>query len=355
MRTLPDALKVDIEDASIAGLLGNLPPAVAEKDFHVTDVLHELSKIRIKHEAYRVNHAKGDPSPLKVEVETRLVFAGGTCLSKAHALIERMSEDIDIKVELEATPEGYALPKGQTHRKRLGDLHDAIEQRLTEIGFTFAEGIGENPMSRDTRRYYCLAVAYQPHFQDTSGALRPELKLEIIHRPPKLPVEGLEIGYLLDRFAPRGEALSFDMACISVAETLAEKVLSLLRRCAWKWDGHQRGEFDTSLVRHVYDVWRIAQSNPDAVVSAQRIFAALVEQDTIEFKGQHPEFDERPHEVLRRALEAARSNDGLRDDFERRLKPLLFAEEKPAFDTCFSTFEAVAEALLRGIEDSSIT
>ncbi|WP_413772876.1 nucleotidyl transferase AbiEii/AbiGii toxin family protein [Achromobacter xylosoxidans] len=25
---------------------------------------------------------------------TRLVFAGGTCLSKAHGLVERMSEDI---------------------------------------------------------------------------------------------------------------------------------------------------------------------------------------------------------------------------------------------------------------------
>lgn len=346
MRTLPDALRVDIEDASIAGLLRGLPPAVAEKDFHVTEVLHEISKIRLKHEAFQVKRAKGDTSPPRVEVATRLIFAGGTCLSKAHGLIERMSEDIDIKVDLEAIPDGYALPKGQTTRKRLGDLHDAIVQRLTEIGFTLAEGVGENPMSRDTRRYYCLAVSYQPHFQDTAGALRPELKLEVIHRPPKLPVESRGIGYLLDRFVPQGESTQFDMDCISVAETLAEKVLSLLRRCAWNWDGHQRGEFDASLVRHVYDVWRIAQSKPGAIDSAQSIFAALVEQDTIEFRGQHPEFDVSPHTVLRRALEAAHADESLRRNFEQRLKPLLFAEDKPPFEACFATFETVAERLL---------
>ena len=32
MKTIPEELKSDIEDAATAGLLGNLPPAVAEKD-----------------------------------------------------------------------------------------------------------------------------------------------------------------------------------------------------------------------------------------------------------------------------------------------------------------------------------
>jgi hypothetical protein len=43
MKTIGDELRSDIEDASAAGMLGNLPPAVAEKDLHVTDVLYELS------------------------------------------------------------------------------------------------------------------------------------------------------------------------------------------------------------------------------------------------------------------------------------------------------------------------
>lgn len=108
MRTIPDELKSDIEDATNAGMLGNLPPAVAEKDIHITDALFELSKIRLTHVAYQQNRTPGEPRPARIEVATQLVFAGGTCLSKAHGLIERMSEDIDIKVVLEPVPERFA-------------------------------------------------------------------------------------------------------------------------------------------------------------------------------------------------------------------------------------------------------
>jgi predicted nucleotidyltransferase component of viral defense system len=98
-------------------------------------------------------------------VATRLIFAGGTGLSKAHRLIERMSEDIDIKVMLEEAPDGYTLKQG------------------------------------------------------VRGRLR-------------------EMGYMLDQFVERETPHRFSMTCITVAETLAEKVLSMLRRCAWNWDGH---------------------------------------------------------------------------------------------------------------------
>ena len=30
----------------------------------------------------------------------RLIFCGGTCLAKAHKLVQRMSEDVDFKVQL---------------------------------------------------------------------------------------------------------------------------------------------------------------------------------------------------------------------------------------------------------------
>jgi hypothetical protein len=347
MKIIPDELKSDIEDAAAAGMLGNLSPAVAEKDVHITDALSELSKIRCMHVVHQTNRTKGDPRPATIEVAIQLVFAGGTCLSKAHGLVERMSEDIDIKVILDDIPEGYALPMGQTDRKRLGDLHDKVERCLTDIGFEYVEvKDGSNPFSRDSRRYYCLAVSYSAHFRDVSGALRPQLKLELIHRPPKLATETVEMGYMLDRFIPREHPHRFTMTCISVAETLAEKVLSMLRRCAWNWDGHQRGEFDTALVRHIHDVWCIMETSPEVVQSAAQVFASLVAKDAEEFRGQHPEFDEQPYAVLRRTLETARTHEGLRQNFEQRLKPLLFAEDKPAFDTCFAAFAAIAERLL---------
>lgn len=347
MKTISEELKSDIEDAATAGLLGNLPPAVAEKDHHITDALRALAGLQVTQAAHRQNSRKGDPRPQTVALSTQLVFAGGTCLSKAHGLIERMSEDIDIKVVLEHVPEGYALEKGQNDRARLGRLHQKVQTLLTGMGFEYVVHEDEdNPMSRDNRRYYCLLLSYAAHFQDVSGVLRPQLKLEMIHRPPLLAVEPQEMGYMLDQFVPRDAAQRFSMPCITVAETLAEKVLSLLRRCAWNWDGCQRGEFDRALVRHVYDVWRITQTQPDALEPAGEIFAALVAKDVEEFRGQHPEFDEDPYAVLRRALAASAKDEGLEVDFERRLKPLLYSAEKPDYVTCYAAFANVAQKLL---------
>lgn len=255
-----------------------------------------------------------------------------------------MSEDIDIKIALDRVPDGYALPKGHSDRKRLGDLHDEVERRLKEQGFEYVQTAGaSNPLSRDNRRYYCLAVSYRAFFEDVSGALRPQLKLELVHRPPILPVETREMGYLLDRFIPRMKPVRFAMTCISVEETLAEKVLSMLRRCAWKWDRRQHGEFDTTLVRHIYDVWCIANSKSADVTVASGIFAALVAQDVKEFRGQHPEFDEQPFVVLRRTLDATRANEELPRHFEQRLRPLVFADKTPDFDECLASFTAIAE------------
>lgn len=62
-----------------------------------------------------------------------MVFAGGTCISKAHGLISRMAEDIDIKVLL--APTEKPLKKGAGDRPNLqggrgGDaLHGAGYER----------------------------------------------------------------------------------------------------------------------------------------------------------------------------------------------------------------------------------
>lgn len=175
--------------------------------------------------------------------------------------------------------------------------------------------------------------------------LRPQLKVEFICRPPKLPVESMPIGYMLDKFVGRDSG-TFEMPCISIAETLAEKVLSLLRRCAWFWGGHQRGQFDTALVRHVYDVWRIQATVPDAFAASCDHFDDWVQKDALEFGGQNPEFDADAYRVLRDALTRAATDEGLRVNYEQRLLPLLFAEEKPDFDTCFASFSQAAEGFL---------
>lgn len=59
-----------------------LDEAVIEKDYYVTQVIHTLSNIENDY--------------------FRLVFCGGTCLAKAHKLVQRMSEDVDFKIQLKS-------------------------------------------------------------------------------------------------------------------------------------------------------------------------------------------------------------------------------------------------------------
>ena len=60
--------------------LGGVTTALLEKDEHLTDALRAVFALDFEC--------------------VELVFCGGTSLSKAHGLIERMSEDADLKVVL---------------------------------------------------------------------------------------------------------------------------------------------------------------------------------------------------------------------------------------------------------------
>lgn len=71
-----------------AETLGIKYPSIIEKDYYVTHAIHSLS--RIENEYFR------------------LIFAGGTCLAKAHKIVKRMSEDIDFKIQLKSRSETFS-------------------------------------------------------------------------------------------------------------------------------------------------------------------------------------------------------------------------------------------------------
>jgi hypothetical protein len=60
----------------------------------------------------------------------RLVFSGGTALSRAHRLIRRMSEDIDLKI----------LSEEPLTRPALRQLRDVLTKALLDAGFSLRSG-----------------------------------------------------------------------------------------------------------------------------------------------------------------------------------------------------------------------
>lgn len=342
MRTITAGQRQALEDLSAQGLLGGLPLQTAEKDIHVTDLLDELSRLKVQH-----RHFKGlrNSDETKVDDGIQLVFAGGTCLSKAHRLISRMSEDIDVKVVL--TNPSAELKQGVGNTARLKALHRAIAALLGETGFDVPATLDgrPNPHIRDAHRYFVVGCRYHSD-APLMATLRPELKIEVIHRHPRLPIESVTFGYMHETLAGIAATKTVTTPCIHVAETLAEKILSLLRRCHWKWSGLQEGEMDPALVRHVYDVHRIMHEQPHHLAAACSVFGDLVRGDAEEFKGRDPHFEKDPRAALAETLMAARTSDELRTRYADRLLPLIYEGGEVDYTTAFSSFESAAQELL---------
>lgn len=194
MKIISEEQKELIDAITAEGLAGNLSAFILEKDIHVTDALHALAKLQHRH--------------------IRFVFCGGTSLSKAHGLMERMSEDVDLKVVLDA---GHGLTQSgmKTH---LGRLKNAAIDVMTALGFQIIE---EEQRALNANRYFASGWSYKTRYT-AHTSLRPHLSLEFTVRAPSFAVAQKPIGYLIDRLANRAGA-PVGMPCVAVEETLAEK------------------------------------------------------------------------------------------------------------------------------------
>jgi predicted nucleotidyltransferase component of viral defense system len=81
----------------------------------------------------------------------RLVFSGGTALSRAHRLTRRMSEDIDLKIVSDA-------PRS---RAELRTLRDNVTNALLNAGFEFDPANAAHRDSGSASRYTIYRLPYR--------------------------------------------------------------------------------------------------------------------------------------------------------------------------------------------------
>jgi len=294
--------------------LTSLPPGIFEKDLLITEVLRTVATVE--------SDGIG------------LVFCGGTCLSKAYRLIDRMSEDIDFKL---VVPQGLS----RTARSRmLSQFKKHLVGVLEETGFLVP---ADQVIARDENSYVSLNLQYGSRFAPVAS-LRPEIKIELSARPPVLPTAVLPISSMLDVLvqAPKTD---FEIMCSGVEETLAEKVLSFLRRTAQARVGRNRGDYDDRLVRHLYDVRAIARGRNGLVLPLEH-FAAMVAGDAAQFSSQYPEFEQDPSGQMRLVLDALNHESATFErDYIRFVDELVFGEPV-TFVEARSVFAEIAERLL---------
>lgn len=314
----------ELIDALVAETaMGGITAGLLEKDEHLTDALRALFAL-----------------PLN---GMSLVFCGGTSLSKAHGLIKRMSEDADLKIVLTSSSE--LLSRTQI-RKQLSALRTTVSATLTSIGLVEdkrkARALNEN-------RYFCSEWSYARQY-DSIASLRPHLQIELTARSPVLDTVTCQIGSLADHLVERKDN-TFAVPTVAVAETIAEKVLSFLRRYAQHRAGLLQQEWDTALVRHIYDVHCVYRRNANIVATAAEAFPKLVAGDQSEFGGQFPDFAAAALAVLSGALRQASADTTIQAEYTKNLIPLIYGNDAPEFAEAFDSFNAVAMSLLATLQN----
>ena len=284
-------------------------PVLVEKDWYVVRALAAI--------------ATADVKPF------RLVFNGGTALSRAHRLTRRMSEDIDLKIVSDA-------PRS---RAELRTLRDNVTKALLNAGFAFDPANAAHRNSGNASRYTIYRLPYTPLVAG-EGALRPEIQVETAVWPLRLPsVEQSVTSFWAEAFKQPPEVPS--ISCVALVETVAEKFVALTRRAGAEL-AEAGGPRDKTLVRHMYDL-HIVRSHYDpaeVITLAKEIIRADVEA----YGHQFPAYRKNPVAETLRAVGGLATDERFATNYAAFLRDMVYGEA-PDFKTAIATVSALADGL----------
>lgn len=230
------------------------------------------------------------------ENRPRLLFKGGTSLSKAYDLIQRFSEDIDITLFREdlgqdATVEDFQALSNKQRRRRLDAIRDACRTYITgplkdELTAALVEdtgGLGHIDVDADDPDGQTLLVWY-PEVEPRDGAyVRPAVRIESGGKSALDPHRNVVIKPYIAEEIPDLDLAVAEVTTIDPRRTFWDKVVIVhgLRRW-YERRGVLRQE-GQRVSRHYYDlhclmasdIGRAALANPDLAadcVSHARMF-----------------------------------------------------------------------------------
>ena len=135
-------------------------PAFAEKDYYVVQALSAANKL--------------------ISDTFEIAFAGGTCLTKAHGLTKRMSEDIDFKIiQIDSSLKGNPL------KTALKGFRSSLCDALQEIGFEFDPSDRNQVEVSNQGKFTRINIDYTPSYEG-EGQLRPHIQIEAALRVPRV-------------------------------------------------------------------------------------------------------------------------------------------------------------------------
>jgi predicted nucleotidyltransferase component of viral defense system len=283
-------------------------PALVEKDWHVVRALAAVAAVDAGN--------------------FRLVFGGGTALSRAYKLTKRMSEDVDIKIVSPRDPSRGAM------RKLRADITDA----LLAAGFEFDPADEKYRVSMYEGRYTKYMLPYEPLLQ--GKGLRPGVQMEMAVFPLRRdPVEKPVSSFVAEAYGRHAELPG--IACSSVEETAAEKLVALTWRAGSELAG-LRKERDPTLVRHIYDLHQI-RGQYDAVQVAA-LAHEVMQDDAATRGGRFPAWAKDPLGETLRAIEGIPTDKIFVNGYAEFQRDMVYGD-KPDFETAMTSLNALRDQL----------
>lgn len=196
-----------------------IAPQFVEKDYYVVKVLSEISKINYP--------------------DLKIVFSGGTCLSKAYHKIQRFSEDIDFRIHTER-------PFARAEKKAFCNF--ILEKLDNKEDYHI---IRESVKKGNENNFFSFEIEYEKLYEGSN--LRPNIKAEFTFENLILPSTECEISSFIGKFI---NEKPIKVNCIQPIEVIANKCSALMWRVFIKDRTkplHSK-ENDPTIVRHLHDI-----------------------------------------------------------------------------------------------------
>jgi len=278
-------------------------PSLVQKDWYATQILKAISKYQNK--------------------DFKPVFSGGTCLSKGYDLIQRFSEDLDFKANLN---------NSNFNRSKLKELRiDFLEHIKNAENIEIIDKV----YGADENRFFRVLFSYPQDFE-RNNALRPEIKLEFRFENPKLSTEKKLISSLVSQASNLNAETS--LICISPLETAADKFSALV----WRLLKYKRGDenFDPTLIRHLHDLCALESiifENKESFVS---LLNEIYEEDRKRISGESLDLKNAAEETYHVLLK----DELFEEDFIEFVSSMSYAskETEISFSSALKDFYKIA-------------
>jgi hypothetical protein len=244
-----------------------------------------------------------------------------------------MSEDVDFKI----VPQASTPTSRNGLRRELGTLGDKVTQALQDAGFAFDAADKASLRSQNENRY----TVWQLPYGGTDGAgqgLRPTIQIELTYSQLRLPAVTLPVSSFVAEAYGRPPEIPA-LACVSVTQTAAEKLVALTRRTAMEMAGLSR-DIDPALIRHVYDLHMMKEHVDLDQVAA--LAAEVARTDAAEFRNQYPAYADDHAGETRKALYALQTVPLHKQRYEDFVSAMVYGE-RVEFDATIGTVAALIE------------